>query len=253
MAKARVQETVTIQPLKMGVIRLRIIGIQPLIQNRMAEKVKQTLLVGGGKKTAAEKREIKHHPLDEFRSSIEMLPGAQADKTAVGLRVVAVKAAMCDAAIETAGATKAGTQRLLFMPGDLVSLYGTPQLRMDVVRSADINKTPDIRTRAYFPKWGAEIEIRFVTPSLSATDVMTLLANAGILIGIGDFRQQKGKGSFGAFRIISDTEDDAEWNDLIANHGKAAQLAAIQSPEYANPDTVDLMEFWDQENRRRAA
>ena len=53
--------------------------------------------------------------------------------TVLGLRVTAVKAAMCQAAIETAGLTKTGAQRLLFMPGDVVPLYGIPQLRCDVV------------------------------------------------------------------------------------------------------------------------
>lgn len=241
---------VTIQPLKRATINLRIIGTTPLFQNRMAEKVKHTLLVGGQKKGKADRAAIKHDPLTEYRSSAEILPGGP---TALGLKVTAVKGAMATAALETPGLTKTATQRLLFMPGDFVPLYGTPQLRMDVTRSADVAKTPDIRTRCYLPKWGAEITIQYIVPQLSAMSVVTLLCNAGVLIGVGDFRQEKGKGSFGCFRVLGDGEQDDEWDDLIANHGRDMQQAALAEPEYADRDTADLMEFYQSEVQRRAA
>jgi hypothetical protein len=246
------QETaeISVQPLKRASVKLRIIGTTPLFQNRMANKAKEQLLVGGQKKGKADRAKIKHNPLEEYRNSAEILP---AGPTALGLRVVAVKAAMATAALETPGLTKSSAQRLLFMPGDFVPLYGTPQLRMDVVRSADINRTPDIRSRCYLPRWGAEVDINFVVPQLSVSAVVALLCNAGVLIGVGDFRQEKGKGAFGSFRVLGEGEDDAEWNDLVAHHGRAEQLAALDSPEYADKDTVDLMEFYEAEVRRRAA
>lgn len=241
---------ITITTLRRGEARLRIIGTTPLFQNRMANKVKAQLLVGSRKKTKAERVEIKHNPLAEYVDSAEIM---SAGPTALGLRVTAVKAAMCTAALETAGLTKTSAQRLIFMPGDLTPLYGTPQLRMDVVRSADINKTPDVRTRAFLPKWGAEIHIQYVVPQLSAASVAALLINAGVLVGVGDFRQEKGKGAFGSFRVIGEDEQDAEWDDLVANHGRTAQEAALHDPEYADKDTADLMEFFFSETKRRAA
>lgn len=237
-----------IPALRQGVVRLRIIGTTPMFQHRMAAKAQQQLLVGGAKKTKAERVLIKHHPLDEYRDSAEILHDGP---TALGLRVVAVKAAMCQAALETAGITKTSAQRLLFMPGDYVPLYGTPQLRMDVVRSADINKTPDVRTRAFLPVWGAEIEVRYIMPQLSATSVVTLLCNAGVLIGLGDFRQEKGKGAFGSFRVIGPDQQDDEWDDLFVNHGRPAQEAALQAPAHANPETAELMEYYFSEAKRR--
>jgi len=241
---------INITTLKRGTVKLRIIGTQPLFQNRMANKVKEGLLVGTRKKTKAERQEIKHDPIAEFRSSAEIVPTGP---TALGLRVVAVKAAMCTAALETAGITKTSAQRLLFMPGDFVPLYGTPYLRMDVVRSADINRTPDVRSRAFLPKWGAEIDIHFISPQLSVNSVVNLLCNAGILIGVGDFRQEKGKGGFGSFRVIGEGDKDAEWDELVSAHGRGAQEAAIKNPEYADRDTADLMDFYTSEVNRRAA
>ncbi|NEU94823.1 hypothetical protein [Bradyrhizobium uaiense] len=250
MVKKAETTEVTVQPLKRGSVHLRIIGLTPLFQNRMASKAKQQLLTGGRKKSKADRAAIKHDPITEFRDSAEILPDGP---TALGLRVVAVKAAMCTAALETPGLTKTSAQRLLFMPGDFVPLYGIPQLRMDVTRSADINRTPDIRTRCYLPKWGAEIETHFITPQLSVQGVVSLLCNAGILIGVGDYRQEKGKGSFGSFRVLGEGEEDAEWDDLVKNHGRAAQQAALTDPEFADRDTEDLMEHFFAEVQRRAA
>lgn len=250
MAAKKDTAEIRVTPLRRGSTRLRIVGMTPLFQNRMANKAKQQLLVGGRRKTKADRVELKHQPLQEYRDSAEIVKDGP---TALGLRVVAVKAAMCTAALETAGLTKSATQRLLFMPGDLVPLYGTPQLRMDVVRSADINRTPDVRTRAFLPRWGAEIEIQYIVPQLSVSSVVSLLCNAGVLVGVGDFRQEKGKGAFGSFRVLGEGEDDDEWNDLVENHGRAAQEAALAEPDYADRDTADLMEFFAEEEQRRAA
>lgn len=252
MVAKKTQDTaeISIQPLRRGTTRLRIIGQTPMFQNRMAAKAKQQLLVGGRKKSKADRVVIKHDPYGEFRDSAEVLIGGP---TALGLKVVAVKGAMAMAALETPGLTKTSAQKLLFMPGDHAPLYGTPQLRMDVVRSADINKTPDIRTRCFLPKWGAEIEIQFIIPQLSVMSVVTLLCNAGVLVGVGDYRQEKGKGAFGSFRVLGEGDDDNEWNDLVSNHGRAAQEAALANPEFADTDTADLMAFYESEVTRRAA
>jgi hypothetical protein len=37
------------------------------------------------------------------------------------------------------------------------------------------------------------------------------------VVGIGDFRQEKGRGSFGTFRVVGETQQDDEWDDLTAN------------------------------------
>lgn len=243
-------QEIVIKPLTRGTVKLRILGSTAMFQNRMANKAKQQLLIGGSKKGAADRAKIKHSPLEEYRDSAEQLPSGP---TALGLRVVAVKAAMCSAAIETEGVTKTGAQRLIFMPGDLTPLYGIPQLRMDVTRSADINRTPDIRTRCFLPKWGAEIEVSFVSPQLSVNSVVNLLVNAGILIGVGDFRQEKGKGAFGSFTVLGEGDQSDEWDELVATGGRMAQLAALQNPEYANEDTADLMAHFFSEQKRRAA
>lgn len=250
MATKKQAGMIEIQEIRQERITIRLIGTTPLYQNRMSQKVLQGLLLGGRKKTAVEKLNIKHNPPEEFRNSAETV---KSGNTALGVKTVAIKSAMCDAAIETAGLTKTGTQRLIFMPGDHAPLYGIPHLKCDVTRSADMNRTPDVRTRAYLPRWACEVEVHFVTPQLSAYSIVTLLSNAGILIGVGDYRQQKGKGSYGAFRVSGVEEQDDEWDYLVANCGKAAQLEALANPPIADEETQALMDFYNDELNRRSA
>ena len=125
---------------------------------------------------------------------------------------------------------------------------------MDVVRSADMARTPDIRTRAYLPRWCAEVEIAFVTPTLSAHSIVSLLSNAGVIIGLGDFRQEKGAGSFGTFAVAG--EDLGEWElpwQAITKEGRTVQKKAMAKPEAADEETAELLEILAEERIRRAA
>jgi hypothetical protein len=239
-----------IRPLLRGKGVLRLIGTMPMYQNRMAEKAKQTLLVGGARKGAADRAHVKHHPLEEFRSAAEILPDGP---TAIGLKVRAIKGAMAEAALATPGLNKVDVHRFVYLPNEFVPLYGRPYLKMDVVRQAGMNRTPDIRTRAFFQKWAAEVEFSFVTPQLSRHSVLTLLYNAGEIVGIGDDRIGKG-GSRGGFRVIGDTQPDAEWDEIV-RFGRQAQLEALNTPQFVegDRDTKELMEFFASETRRRDA
>jgi len=242
--------TLHIDPLKQGRIKLRLIGTTPMYQNSMSMKAKRDLLIGGGKKTAAQRKDIKHDPENEFRDSAHK---KQDGDTLLCFPAPGVKSAMATAALETPGVTKSSVQRLIFLPEQKIQIWGKPYLKMDVVRSADMNKTPDIRSRCYLPRWVAEVDIAFVTPTLSAHSIISLLANAGVIVGLGDFRQEKGRGSYGTFAVAGD--DLGEWQsywDEVTQEGRAVQQAALDSPEYADADTVELMDILTQERAQRA-
>lgn len=243
--------TLSIDPLKQGRVTLRLIGSTGFFFNAMSAKAKRTLLIGGGRKTAAEKKELKHNPEEEFRGSVYRLPDGP---TLLGFPAPGVKGAMATAALETPGVTKTSVQRLIFLPEQKIRMWGKPYLRCDVVRSADMAKTPDIRTRAFLPRWCAEVEIAFVQPTLSVHSVVSLLSNAGVIVGIGDFRQEKGRGSYGTFSVHGD--DLGDWQgvwDEITSEGRAVQEAAMADPEYADDETAELMAMLDEERAKRAA
>lgn len=245
MAVAKKNEELSIDALKQGRVTLRLIGTTPFYFNAMSAKAKRSLLIGGGKKTAAERKQLKHNPEEEFRDSVYRQPNGD---TLLCFPAPGIKAAMATAALETPGVTKTSVQRLIFLPQQKVNIWGKPQLKMDVVRSADMNKTPDVRTRAFLPRWCAEVDIAFVTPTLSVHSIVSLLSNAGVVCGIGDFRQEKGKGSFGTFAVSGD--DMGGWQeawDEITQEGRAVQQAALDDPEFADQETADLMEVLDDE------
>jgi len=243
--------TIHIDALKQGRVTLRMIGTTPLYFNAMSAKAKRTLLIGGGKKTAAERKELKHDPEQEFRDSVYRLPSGP---TLLGFPAPGVKGAMATAALETPGVTKTSVQRLIFLPEQKIKVWGKPFLKMDVVRSADMARTPDVRTRAFLPRWCAEVDIAFVRPTLSVHSVVSLLSNAGVIVGIGDFRQEKGRGSYGTFSVAGD--DLGDWSDYwseVTAEGRAVQEAAMADPEFADDETAELMAMLDEERAKRAA
>ena len=243
--------TLQIDALKQGRVTLKLIGTTPFYFNAMSAKAKRSLLIGGGKKTAAERKEIKHNPEEEFRDSIYRMPNGE---TLLGFPAPGVKGAMATAALETPGVTKSSVQRLIFLPEQKIKMWGKPYLKMDVVRSADMNKTPDIRTRAFLPRWCAEVDIAFVQPTLSTHAIVSLLQNAGVVVGIGDFRQEKGRGSYGTFSVAGD--DLGDWQgywDEVTQEGRDVQQYAMENPEFADDDTLELMGLLNEERHRREA
>ena len=158
---------------------------------------------------------------------------------------MAIKGAMQTAALVTEGIKKTEVQRLVFLPDEMIPIFGVPKLRMGVMRSADIARTPDVRTRAYFPEWATQLEIRFSTPSLSKKGIISLLHNAGLMVGIGDERQEKGKGSAGTFSVGTDDVPAA----LLDRN---AQWEAIQTPIPFDADSEELLAAFDAEVEARA-
>ena len=132
----------------------------------------------------------------EFRASPYRLRDDDAP-TLIGVPASAFKGAMMTAALDLPGAAKSKIGRLLWGEGDLVPVFCIPEVFLAITRSADINKTPDVRSRAIVPEWAAEIAITYTTPILNETSVINLLAAAGQICGVGDWRPEKGKGTYG--------------------------------------------------------
>jgi len=228
-----------------GEFTAHIVGEMPLIFNRMAEKAKRDLLLGGGRKTAADRAQnLKHNPPEEYRASVYRNSG---NDCATRLRFPApgFKGGMSTAALDLPGAKKSEVGRLVWVVGTHVDLYGIPELKMDVVRSADINKTPDIRTRAIVPHWACSVTIRFIEGKLNTTSIINLLHASGLISGIGDFRQEKGKGNYGQFRLCD--PDDAEYLQIKKTGGRAAQDEALQHYRCYDEETQELIDWFSAE------
>lgn len=247
--KATEKADITVIEVNKGLIRFNILGTTPLILNTMSEKVRNQLLLPPPKKNAAEKASsLKHEPLVEFRNSAYTI----SDKTAptyIGFMASAFKAALKGAALDLPGASKSQIGRLTYVEGEYIGLYGVPKLLMSVVRSADMNRTPDIRSRAILEEWACTVSISFVKPLLREQAVINLLAAAGITQGIGDWRPQKGSGGYGQFILAGD--DDESFIRITREGGRKEQMAAMESPECYDDETEKMLAWFDVESKRR--
>jgi len=246
--KKQEQGEVVIEKMTVGEVSLWIKGQTPMIYNSMSAKVMHDLLMPKGRKTAADKAQnLKHDPIEEFRASVYR--AREKGPTTLVFPCGALKSAMCNAALEIPGAKKAQIGRLVWVQGETVNVYGVPQMLMSVVRSADMNRTPDVRTRAILPEWCCKVTVRFVMPTMNETTVARLLETAGLVIGLGDFRQEKGKGNYGQFALA----DAADCKAIIEAGGKAEQDAALnaEKPECYDVETRELLAWFVSERKAR--
>ncbi len=242
-------ETIEIMQVEKATMDFFILGTSPLIMNRMSQKVWHELLAPKGKKTAADKAgTLKHDPLQEFRDSPYRMESSDAP-TLLGILPTAFKRAMGTAALDMPGAKKAQILRLVYVHGEIIPVYGIPKVFMAITRSADMNKTPDVRTRAILPEWACKLSISFTKPIMREQSIANLLAAAGFQAGVGDWRQEKGSGSYGAFKIVS--PDDADFKRIVSTQAREAQADAMDSPIAHDDETSEMLAWFDVEIKRR--
>jgi len=248
-AKQVTNNEIIIERIAVGEAKVWVRGQTPLIYNTMSAKVQGELLFPKGKKSAAEKATtMKHEPLTEYRASVYKRLGDNGATRCI-FPAVAFKNAAVSAVrhIPNSGTTMTAMKQLLWVPEDTIDIYGVPKMFMAVVRSADMNKTPDIRTRAILPEWCACFSIRFVSPNINETSVARLLEASGLLSGVGDFRQEKGKGNYGQYTLCE--KKDVE--HIIKAGGMKAQDKALENPEYYNYETKELYDWFLAERKAR--
>jgi len=239
------QANITVPVLKEEKITVVLIGNTGLYLQRMGIKAKQQLLLGGQRKSSSDKLTIKHHPELEFVDSMHLRQGEFAG-TQILFPAGAIKSAMATAALVVDGVTKTDVQRLIRIGQAFVPIYGIPSLRMDVCRTAGIGNTPDVRTRAFLEEWATEVTISYFRPAMSAKSVMALLNNAGIMCGIGDFRQEKGKGCYGTWVVEKDGAVPEHLLDVDA------QAEAIKECSPYDDETKRLLDAYHQEVANRS-
>ena len=251
MAVKKVAAQTEVQIIKVSTqsITFCVLGRTPLIFNSMSGKAMRDLLLPKGKKTTAEKAStLKHDPVSEYRNSMYKL--GDGNETRLYIPASAMKKAAMTAALDLPGAKKTEIGRLLWVEGDKIPVFGQPKLFMTVVRSADMNRTPDVRTRAILPEWAAQFTVTFNTVKLGVNAVSNLFAAAGVTSGVGDFRQEKGAGNFGQFEVAN--PDNPKFKALVAGYGAKTQDAAIQNPGCWDATSEELLGWYTEEVARRA-
>lgn len=219
-----------------------LVSTSPMLHNRLSQKAMRELLLPSGPKTAADKKmSLKHEVDQEYRDS----PYVNSDsKGATYLQHLssAFRGAMRTAALDLPGITKAEVGRMVWVVGDRVDIYGVPQLDMRIVRQAGQNRAPDVRTRVIVPEWACKITVSYQIPQMRQEGVLNLLASAGISIGVGDYRNEKGAGNYGLWEIV--TKDDSRFKAIVKHGGRKVQLSAMKDPTFYNDETEDLYSWY---------
>lgn len=242
--------SIEVQTITRKSVRLYVMGDSPLICNAMSEKAKHELLFPSRRKTATQRQGIlKHDPIEEYRGSIYRM--GEGEPTLIGLLSTSFKNAMRGAAVDLEGATKAQLGRLAYVEGDMVGIFGIPELHMSVVRQAGMNRTPDIRTRAILPHWACVVDITFTAPMLTQKACVDLFAAAGCLQGVGDWRVEKGSGSYGRFSVVS--KDHKGFQKIVEVGGREAQIQAMEEPDCYDEETRKLFSWFNEELIARGA
>jgi hypothetical protein len=242
------EESISVMAVRRGFVTVCVLGTTPLIYHRLAQKAARELLMPSQKKNRNEKETtLKHDPFAEYRDSVHT---HSRPETLLCAPSISFKCALRNAAIDLPGsATKAAIGRLAYVEGDYVPVWGVPKLHMAIVRMADMARTPDVRSRACLPTWAAKLTIAFVKPILNEQVVLNLLAGAGIMQGVGDFRTEKGKGNFGSFELVE--ENDPRFVAIVKQGGRAAQVEAMNNPEPYDGEAAELLGWFTNEAKRR--
>ena len=194
--------TLQIDPIRMGRMRVPIIGTTPLIVHRFSEKAKRILLESQqGRKAPKEPKD----PQAEYEACFYRM-----EDDSYGLPADAFKQATVGAArfYGKAQLTMTALKLFIFVHGEpggnerraMVRIDGEPQMREDVAR---VGKGTEMRYRPEFWPWTASLDVTFPLSTLTDSTVLSLIDAGGMAVGVGEWRPERG-GTFGTYRVDPD-------------------------------------------------
>jgi hypothetical protein len=181
-------------------------GTAPLIVHAWSAKAKRMMLdAQQGRKTPKQAKD----PDADFEASMYRFPDG-----GHGIPTMALKAATVKGGGRAFGKSVRQTelrQHLTFQPDgysvDGLALtrliVGEPRMREDLVRVG--MGTADLRYRAEYSPWSADVRIEFL-PELISLGSVVALVDAGGANGVGEWRPER-NGSFGTYRVADASED----------------------------------------------
>ena len=193
-AATKATTSVELQPLDLQTITVRIEGDSSLITHPWSEKAKKQMLDKQMKK-ATKGREAKD-PEADFKASLYHMPNGDGyGFPSIGFKLAAVRAA------KLSGMAMTDARAAFHVLGEMTKIEGEPTMREDTVRLQ--GGTADLRYRAEFLEWSADLTIRYNAAAISAEQVINLVNAAGFGTGIGEWRPEK-NGQHGTFHVATE-------------------------------------------------
>lgn len=205
---AKPKEVITITPPNFGTAELTIVGTAPYVQARFSAKAMQAMRAkqqAGSTARKGTKREARDFDAD-FREAQHF-----STQGWVGIPAAALRNACIDVC-RMVGYKMTLAKMSIFIEADghdqvdgapLVKLDAAPPERTDMaVRNA--TGVADIRVRPMWREWSAKVRVRFDADQFTLSDVVNLIARAGMQVGIGEgrpFSKDSNGLGYGLFRI----------------------------------------------------
>lgn len=209
-----------IQRIAASAIRVPIVGTAPLIVHNWSDKAKRQMLdAQQGKRKVKEVRD----PLADYAASFYNIETEEGERPRYGFPILGFKAATISAArFYGKDVTMTMLKQCLFFRGKMTAADNqqlteinydwnpamedmdeadprkNPHMREDVVRLGQ--GSTDLRYRAEFYPWSAELIITYVESALSKDSVLSLVDSGGMGVGVGEWRPQRG-GQYGTYEI----------------------------------------------------
>jgi hypothetical protein len=189
--KKTTEENVTIKAPSISTVRFNIIGTAPYVQLRFSQKAIETIMTKhrlgsqANKRTAKEARDFDEDFQQAMHFSAEGWPGIPASAFRNGLisacRLVGFKMTLAKLSLFVG---EDGFDRVDAIP--LIKIDGTPEPLIMHARNA--TGVCDIRVRAKFWPWSADVRVSYDGDQFTSADVANLLQRVGQQVGIGEGR-----------------------------------------------------------------
>lgn len=191
--------SVEIQPLAYRALSFRIKGVSPLVQHQWAEKALRHMREKhAGKKTKT--RDVRDAEAEADAATYKDENGTP------GIPAIAFKSALITAAHKDLGIEKTLVRKAIFTgcadPQQVLPIdYERKEVKEDLVRVGA--GAADLRYRPYFYNWTCAMSLQFEPTLIQVRDLLTLIDRAGLTVGIGEWRPEKG-GEYGRFIVDQD-------------------------------------------------
>jgi hypothetical protein len=244
---------ISIEEVKVESIDLALIGQSPFIMHRYARKAFQELMLPKAPMNKQAKAEnIKHYPLKEYQECFYMNSNDD-EPTLFHVPVAMIQGALSSVALDLPGIRKSEAQRWISVTSQdedmQLNLFGVPELYTTMAKNSGMTSVPDPRTRPIFRQWVIpRVRITYKANPLNDTSIANLAHAAGRIVGIGDWRPQKG-GPYGKFLVAQ--PDDPRVLEIIEKQGRHAQELAFDNPTYFDRDTADINKWFEEEIKKR--
>lgn len=200
----------------------------PVIQNCFAQKTLEDMLRKHMGLTVVREKKVPRECIE--RAKVKNTEGV------ICVPSTAFKKGMITARTLVKGISKTQLQTQIFVKGNAIPLNYEEQVhRMDLVRTAGINRQPDIRFRPEYRGCSARLVIEYPPGDFKVQSIVDLLNRAGS-VGVGEWRPEK-NGIYGRYYVKRHIDTQAEINEVLTECSPLVQPLII--PEWAMDAEVD--------------